>query len=65
MTGPELKELRKQLGLSLNEAANQVHVSVRTWCRYEADEYKIPEGVVHLFCIQNNLKYSDSTRRVL
>jgi transcriptional regulator with XRE-family HTH domain len=57
MEGKQLKALRKELGLSLSRAAIQVHVTPRTWARYEAGSRRIPEGVVHLFFIQNRLKY--------
>jgi transcriptional regulator with XRE-family HTH domain len=52
-----LKALRQSLGLSLADAAGQVHVAPRSWARYEAGDRAIPEGVIHLFCIQNNLDY--------
>jgi DNA-binding transcriptional regulator YiaG len=49
MTAAELKELRKTLGLSAAKAAAQVHVSERSWHRWEAGDRSIPESVVHLF----------------
>lgn len=52
-----LKKLRKELGLSLANAALQVHVTPRTWARYEKGDRKIPEGIVHLFCNENNIEY--------
>jgi DNA-binding transcriptional regulator YiaG len=55
MTGTELKQLRKSLGLSLNQAARQVEVSVRTWARWEVAE-SVPEGVVKLFKTENGLR---------
>ena len=57
MTPEELKHLRKNMGLSLAVAASQVHVTSRTWARYESGDRSIPEGVIHLFFIQNKLKY--------
>lgn len=57
MEGSKLKALRKKLGLSLSQAAARVHVTPRTWARYEAGDRKIPEGVVHLFCVQSGVKY--------
>ena len=56
MTGPELKALRKQLGLSLNQAARQVEVSPRSWARWEAGGQAIPEGAMKLFRILNGLE---------
>jgi transcriptional regulator with XRE-family HTH domain len=56
MTGSELKQLRKELGLSLAEAARQVEVSVRTWARWEASDEGAPPGAVKLFRIVNGLE---------
>ena len=53
MNGQELKAMRKQLGLSLAQAARQVEVSPRTWARWESDERKIPEGALKLFRLLN------------
>lgn len=57
MTPEKLKALRKELGLSISQAAKCVHVTDRTWLRYEAGDRKIPEAVVHLFCLSNKAKY--------
>jgi len=57
MKKDELKSLRIKFGLSVSEAALQVHVTPRSWSRYESGERRIPEGVVHLFCIQNDVEY--------
>ena len=57
MDPKQLKQLRKDIGLSLAGAASQVHVTTRTWARYESGDRQIPEGVIHLFFIQNKLKY--------
>ena len=56
MNGPELKQLRKKLGLSLAQAARQVEVSPRTWARWEAGDQNIPEGAMKLFRILNGLE---------
>lgn len=58
MKPEELKALRERLGLSTAKAAAQVHVTPRTWMRYEAGDRAIPESVVHLFSIVNKVKYS-------
>jgi transcriptional regulator with XRE-family HTH domain len=55
MKAEQLKKLRKKLALSVANAAQQVHVTPRSWARYEAGDRAIPDGVVHLFCIQNKL----------
>jgi len=57
MKPSELKKLRNCLGKSIAEAATQVHITSRSWLRYESGERKIPEGVIHLFCVQNKVKY--------
>jgi len=56
MDGPELKKLRKKLGLSLSQASRQVEVSARTWARWEVGGQAIPEGAVKLFRIINKLE---------
>lgn len=56
MEGTELKQLRKQLGLSLSKAARQVEVSARTWARFESGDQPIPPGVIKLFRIVNGLE---------
>jgi DNA-binding XRE family transcriptional regulator len=53
----ELKAHRERLGLSLAEAAAQVHVSPRTWARWEDGTRHVPESVVHLFCVLNKITY--------
>jgi len=54
MTGAELKRKRKELNLSLAQAARQVEVSPRTWARWEAGDQEIPLGAVKLFKLLNN-----------
>lgn len=58
MNGPELKALRKQLGLSLAQAARQVETSARSWARWEATDKPIPGAVEKLFLILNKRKAS-------
>jgi DNA-binding transcriptional regulator YiaG len=55
VTGPELKKLRKKLGLSLAQASRQVEVSARTWARWESEKKPVPEGAVKLFRLLNKL----------
>lgn len=57
MTPEKLKETRTGLDLSLAQAANQVHITPRSWARYESGDRPIPEGVIHLFCLINELEY--------
>lgn len=57
MTGPELKALRKDLGLSLSAAARQCEVTARTWARWEASPTQtIPAGALKLFRIINKIE---------
>lgn len=48
MTGAALRRLRKARGLSVAKAAAMIHVSPRTWVRYETLR-KVPELPAHLF----------------
>ncbi len=57
ITPKQIRALRKRLGLSLSKVASQVHVSSRTWARYEAGERHIPEAILHLFCSLNGVAY--------
>ena len=59
MEPKELKALRNKLGLSVTKASGQVHVSARTWSRYEDGTRPIPDGVIHMFCILNKLDYRE------
>jgi putative transcriptional regulator len=52
MDPEKLKALRKQHGLSQTEAAALVHVSQRTWARYEAGHKPVPPSVAELFEIK-------------
>lgn len=52
-----LKQIRKQQGMSQNEAARLVHVGQRTWARYESGDRDPPEGVLELFCIKRGIDY--------
>lgn len=57
MKPDELKKIRLWLGLSVAQAANQVHITDRSWRRYEKGDRQIPKAIVHLFCTINNLPY--------
>lgn len=56
MTGEELKQLRNRNGLSVTQAARLVHVSDRTWQRYESGKQQIPGAIVELFQIKTREK---------
>jgi DNA-binding XRE family transcriptional regulator len=58
----QLKDLRNKLGLSVAQAAGQVHVSARSWSRYEDGTRSIPDAIIHLFCIQNNVDWPPTLR---
>ena len=55
LTRQELRAHRLRLGLSLAQAAEQVHVSPRTWCRWESGERHLPETAAHLFLLVNKI----------
>lgn len=57
MSRKELRAHRKRLGLSVAKAAAQVHVSPRTWARWESGERHVPETAVHLFSALNGIPY--------
>ena len=57
MKPEELKSLRNKLGLSVAQASGQVHLTARSWSRYEDGTRKIPGAIIHLFCILNDLDY--------
>ena len=52
MTHEHLKQLRKGAGLSQSKAADLVHVSQRSWARYESGDRHVPRGVLELFCMK-------------
>lgn len=58
----QLRKIREELNLSREQAANSVFVTPRTWMSWELDEStdnhrNMPEGLLELFCIKNNLQY--------
>lgn len=57
MTPRRLRSARKKLGLSVARAAAQVHVTPRSWIRYESGETPVPDTVAHLFCMLNGLPF--------
>lgn len=59
----KLKAHRRKLGLSLAQAAAQVHVAPRTWARWESGERHVPDSVVHLFCLLNKLPFKPEKKR--
>ena len=52
MNHTELRSLRKKHGLSQTKAAALVHVTQRTWARYESGRQEVPRDVVDLFCLK-------------
>lgn len=55
----KLKEMRKLVGITAQEASDIVHTDLRNWQRWEAGENLVPEAVIDLFCRENGLKYKD------
>ena len=56
VTGPQLKALRKRLGLSLAPTAQQLGVSARSICRWESERRATPAGAQKLFQLLNKVK---------
>lgn len=52
MTPEEIKTLRQAHGLSVTQAARLVHVSDRTWQRYESGGISVPGAIAELFKIK-------------
>lgn len=57
MTPEEIKQMRRDAGVSVSEAARMVKIADRSWQRYESGGRKIPPGLVELFCMKNGLDY--------
>lgn len=56
--GEKIASIRKELNLTVEQVSIQVHVSPRTWERFESGQNSIIENIWHLFCILNQLDYS-------
>lgn len=48
-----LRSVREACDLSKEQAAEQIHVSPRSWYRYEAGEREISKTHLHLFLLLN------------
>ena len=62
ITPDNLRELRKKLGLSSQQAADSVYKNLRLWQRYEAplsasSSLRIPPATLELFCLKHGLPY--------
>lgn len=62
ITPENLRELRKKLGLSSQQAADSVYKNQRLWQRYEApviasSSLNIPPATLELFCLKHGLPY--------
>lgn len=51
-TPENIKSARTVAGLTQNEAAQVVHVNLRTWQKYEAGNQKMMPGLYELFLIK-------------
>lgn len=58
--GEKLKRVRREHGLSQSKAAQLVHMTQRSWARYEAGDRTPPEGVLELFCIKLGIPYHET-----
>lgn len=62
ITPEELKKLRKSLGLTQEEAAKSIYVTLRSWQNWETkkgmqNHRVIQEGLLELFFIKHNISY--------
>ena len=57
MTPENFKKLRLRTKLSPQKSAELVHISKRSWSRYEKGDRDVPEGIVHLFCLMTQITY--------
>jgi len=58
----QIKKLRSRADLTQTEAANSVHVALRTWQSWESSKdashsRQMPDAYVELFCLKNNIPY--------
>lgn len=59
----KLKQVRKQHGLSQNEAAALVHIGQRSFARYESGQRDPPESVLELFALKLGLDYEQTFKQ--
>lgn len=60
MIAKNLKALRNKHKLTQEQAARLVHVTLRTWTRYESGETAAPGSVLELFCLKLGEPYPDA-----
>jgi len=70
ITPAQLKQLRKKLALSQQEAADVVLSPKRSWQNWETEAGKtnhrtMPEPILELFCKKTNLIYKIIDKKVL
>ncbi len=58
----QIKKLRSRAGLTQTEAANCVHVALRTWQSWEsskddAHSRQMSDAHVELFCLKNKISF--------
>ena len=58
LQGEKIASIRKKLNLTVEQASVQVHVSYRTWERFESGQNSIIENIWFLFCLLNELDYT-------
>lgn len=62
MTGSELKALRESFGLSVAKAARQCEVNARNWGRWESGQRVVPDSIVKLLRVMNQIKTPTESR---
>lgn len=51
-TGAEIRQTREEAEQTQTEAAQSIHVALRTWEDWEGERRKMPPGLWEYYCIQ-------------
>jgi len=51
-TGAEIRQTREEAEQTQTEAAQSIHVALRTWQDYEGEQRKMPPGLWEYYCLQ-------------
>jgi DNA-binding XRE family transcriptional regulator len=62
-TGSEIRQAREEFGHTQTEAAESIHVALRTWQDYEGERRKMPPGLWEYYCLQ--IAYPQEMRKLM
>lgn len=62
-TGAEIRQTRLELGQTQSEAAESIHVALKTWQDYEGERRKMPPGLWEYYCLQ--AAFPDEIQRLI